>query len=190
MVNAIMTAGYAHIDTAMIYKNEEVVGAALAECFQKGKKREDIYVTTKLWHTQYADVEGAMRESLKKLGLDYVDLYLIHWPLMYYSDPQKPLHVLWPEMEALVSKGLTKSIGVSNFNTQLIWDLLTYAKIKPVCNQIELNPQNPQVDLVKFLLAKNIVPVAYTPVARPGGVERGDTLCPPDWPDLRKDAYL
>ena len=93
-------------------------------------------------------------------------------------------------MEALVAKGLTKSIGVSNFNTQLIWDLLTYAKIKPVCNQIELNPQNPQVDLVKFLLAKNIVPVAYTPVARPGGVERGDTLCPPDWPDLRKDAYL
>jgi len=93
-------------------------------------------------------------------------------------------------MEALVAKGLTKSIGVSNFNTQLIWDLLTYAKIKPVCNQIELNPQNPQVDLVKFLLAKNIVPVAYTPVARPGGVDRGDTLCPPDWPDLRKDAYL
>lgn len=89
-----------------------------------------------------------------------------------------------------MSQGLTKSIGVSNFNTQLIWDLLTYAKIKPVCNQIELNPQNPQVELVKFLLAKNIVPVAYTPVARPGGVERGDTLCPPDWPDLRKDAYL
>jgi len=70
MVNAIMTAGYTHIDTAMIYKNEEVVGAALAECFEKGKKREEIFVTTKLWHSQYADVEGAMRESLKKLGLD------------------------------------------------------------------------------------------------------------------------
>jgi diketogulonate reductase-like aldo/keto reductase len=87
MVNAIMTAGYTHIDTAMIYKNEEVVGEALAECFQKGKKREDIFVTTKLWHSQYADVEGAMRESLKKLGLDFVDLYLIHWPMGYYSDP-------------------------------------------------------------------------------------------------------
>ena len=76
-------------------------------------------------------------------------------------------------MEALVEKGLTKSIGVSNFNTQLIWDLLTYARIKPVVNQIELHPQNPQPELVRFLLAKNILPVAYCPVSRPTGDRRG-----------------
>ena len=134
IVAAVMEAGYALIDTAHIYGNEEVVGAALTECFAKGKKREEVYVVTKLWHTDYADVEGAMRKSLELLKLDYADLYLIHWPNGYWAEPRKPLHVLWPEMESLVAKGLTKSIGVSNFNTQLLWDLLTYCKIKPAVN--------------------------------------------------------
>ena len=80
----------------------------------------------------------------------------------------KPLHKLWPELEALVDKGYTKSIGVSNFNTQLIWDLLTYARIKPVVNQIELNPQNAQTELIRFLIANDIRPVAYTPICRIG----------------------
>ena len=115
MVNAVMKCGYAHLDTATIYRNEEVVGEALAESFAQGKKREDIFVTTKLWQTDFDNVEGAIRESLGKLKLDYVDAYLVHWPAMYFA--KKPLHVLWPEMEALVEKGLTKSIGVSNFNT-------------------------------------------------------------------------
>jgi len=106
------------------------------------------------------------------------------------AEPKKPMYKVWAEVEALVDKGLAKSIGVSNFGVQSIFDLLTYAKIKPVCNQIELNPQCAQEELVKFLLAKDIVPVAYTPIARPGGVEKGDKLCPPDWPDLREDEYL
>lgn len=100
------------------------------------------------------------------------------------------MHLLWPDLEALVQKGLTKSIGVSNFNVQMIMDLLCYAKIKPVCNQIELNPQNPQRNLVNFLKAKDIIPTAYTPVARPGAVEKGDAIAPPDWPDLTKDLFL
>ena len=91
-------------------------------------------------------------------------------------------------MEGLVAKGLTRSIGVSNFNAQLLWDLLTYAQIKPAVNQIELNPQNPQRELVKFLLAKDIRPVAYTHVARPG--EAGQGCVPSDWPDLRNDPIL
>lgn len=109
----------------------------------------------------------------------------------YYAEPQKPLHVLWPEMEALVEKGLTKSIGVSNFNTQVLLDLLTYAKIKPAVNQVELNPQCPQPELVRFMLSKDIVPMAFTPVARPG--DPGKTVDGPvskDWPDLRNDPYL
>jgi len=85
-----------------------------------------------MWHDKFHDVEGGLRESLGKLGLDHVDLYLIHWPMMFYA--KRPLHQLWPDMEALVEKGLTKSIGVSNFNTQLLWDLMSYCKIKPVVN--------------------------------------------------------
>ena len=115
IVDAIMEAKYCHVDTASIYGNEKVVGQALKECFSKGKKREDIFVTTKLWHTQYYDPELAIKESLKRLGLEYVDLYLIHWPMMYYA--KKPLHKLWPDMENLVDKKLAKSIGLSNFNT-------------------------------------------------------------------------
>ena len=96
LVHAIMNAGYLHIDNAMRYKNEEVVGEALAECFDLGKKREDLFITTKIFYKQYNDVEGAIRETLNKLKLDYVDLYLIHWPLGYYSEPQMPLHQVWP----------------------------------------------------------------------------------------------
>jgi len=132
IVNAIMKVGYVHIDTAKIYKTEEYIGEALKECFNRGKKREDIWVTTKLWHNDYHNVEGALKSSLEKLQLDYVNVYLIHFPMMYYG--KKSLHQLWGEMEALVDKGLTKSIGVSNFNAQIIWDLLSYCKIKPVVN--------------------------------------------------------
>jgi diketogulonate reductase-like aldo/keto reductase len=143
-----------------------------------------------LWHDEYADVEGALKRSLERLKLDYVDMYIIHWPMGYYSEPRKPVHALWPEMEALVEKGLTKGIGVSNYNTQMIWDLLCYCKIKPACNQIELNPQCPQVELVRFLHAKDIRPVAFTPVARPGAVGKGDQVTPKDWPDLRDNEIL
>lgn len=100
------------------------------------------------------------------------------------------MHVVWAGMERLVDAGLTKGIGVSNCNGQLVRDMLTYAKHKPVCNQIELNPQNTQVQLVEYLKSVNVQPVAYTPIARPAAVERGDKMAPKDWPDLRNDPYL
>jgi len=134
MVRGIVEAGYRHIDTAMLYGNEELVGEAIKIAIEKGVKREELFITTKLWQTQYADVEGAIRESLARLQLDYIDLYLVHWPNGYFTTPKKPVHVLWPEMEALVDKGLTKSIGVSNYNNQMVWDLLCYCRIKPVAN--------------------------------------------------------
>jgi diketogulonate reductase-like aldo/keto reductase len=113
------------------------VGEGIKEAIAKsdGKiKREDLFVATKIRHSQYDDPEGALRESLKKLGLDYVDLYFIHWPAGYFSPSKKPLHELWAQLEALVDKGLVKSLGVSNFNVQLLCDLLCYARHKPVCN--------------------------------------------------------
>jgi diketogulonate reductase-like aldo/keto reductase len=189
-VTAIMEAGYRHIDTAMLYGNEELIGQALEQVFAKGIKREEIFLTTKLWHTEYGDVEGSLRKSLARLKLDYVDQFLIHWPNGYMAEPKKPIHKIWPEMEALVEKGLVKSIGISNFNVQMVWDLLCYCKITPAVNQVELNPQNPQLELIRFLKAKNIQPVAFTPVARPGAVEKGDLLTPSDWPDLRDSPVL
>jgi D-xylose reductase len=109
-----------------------------------------------------------------------------------FCEPKMPLYVLWPKMEAVVENGLTKGIGLSNHNTQIIWDLMTYAKITPACLQIELNPQNAQPELVRFLHAKNIRPVGFMPVARPGAIAKGDsyTLAPKDWPDMRENEYL
>lgn len=140
IVNAILECGYTHIDTASMYKTEGIIGEALQESFAQGKKREDIYIVTKIWHNEYGDIEGHLRKALEQLQLDYVNCFLLHWPAGYLASPKVPLHKLWPEMERMVDLGLTKSIGVSNFNTQLIMDLLTYARIPPACNQIELNP--------------------------------------------------
>merc|ERR1740139_1075673 len=127
-----ITLGYRHLDTAHIYKNEEQVGEAIKNCIDKGTvSREELFVTTKLWHAQWEDVEAALKESLGKLQLEYVDCYLIHWPFMLLC--KTPLHELWPRLEACVDKGLTKSIGISNFNLQITSDLLTYCRIKPVC---------------------------------------------------------
>lgn len=132
---AITEAGYRALDTASMYQNEEFVGEAVQRAIASGAvKREDIFIVTKLWHTDYADPEAALRSSLAKLKTDYIDCFLIHWPNNLDSDSKKPFHILWAELEQLVAKGLTKSLGVSNFNVQLLSDLLCYAKVKPVCN--------------------------------------------------------
>ncbi len=135
--NVFFTAvkvGYRHFDTATKYGNEAALGEAINRAIAENiVTREELFVTTKLWHDDYADPEAALRLSLTKLNLQFVDLYLIHWPLTGHVN-KVPMHVLWAKMEDLVSKGLTKSIGVSNFNVQLLADMLTYAKIPPAVN--------------------------------------------------------
>lgn len=157
LVKAILEHGYRHIDTAMIYNNEEQVGEALQEVMAKGIKREELYITTKLWHTDKNDVEGAMKTSLKKLQLDYVDLYLVHWMRMDvdFDSPEwtiksPPLHVVWAAMEKLVDAGMTKSIGVSNCTIPVMFDMLTYCRIRPVINQIEVHPYFQQTRVKQF----------------------------------------
>jgi diketogulonate reductase-like aldo/keto reductase len=113
--------------------------------------RDELFVGTKLWQDDYADPEAALRLSLKKLRLDYVDLYMIHWPHNGVGPVKVPMHKLWPMMESLVAKGLTKSIGVSNFNIQLLADMLTYCKIRPAVNQIQLYPECAQTELCSWL---------------------------------------
>jgi len=118
--NSFVTAlknGYRHFDIASFYDNEELLGEGLAKGMQEcGLKREDLFIVTKMWHTEYDDPEAAVRRSLKKLQMDYIDIYLIHWPYNGIGPIKKPMHVLWREMEALVKKGLTRGIGLSNFN--------------------------------------------------------------------------
>ncbi len=118
---AILDLGYRHLDTASLYENEAEIGEVLEQCFKTGLKREEMFITTKVWINDIADPASALKTSLAKLRLEYVDLYLIHWPIAPYDKTKKrhapiPLHETWPKMEALVKAGLTKAIGISNFN--------------------------------------------------------------------------
>jgi len=171
-VSAIVDIGYRHLDTASYYLNEEQIGKALKEVFAKGIKREELFIVTKLWNEDHGRVEEAIKESLKRLDLDYVDLYLMHWPIATKTVGDKtvldriPLHKTWKDMEDCVKKGLTRNIGVSNFNFQALNDLLSYAEIRPACNQIELNPYLSQVHFVEWMKSENIHPVAYAPLGK------------------------
>lgn len=180
-----LEAGYRHIDCASIYGNEEEVGAGLKEKFSDGTvKREDVFITTKLWNTVHhpEDVEAACKKSLEKLGLDYVDLFLMHWPFAFQRGndlfPKGPDGAIldgdvdfvdtWKAMEDLVGKGLTRAIGVSNFNKSQLQRILDLPPKQKICNlQIEITPYLPGNDIREFCKANNIVLTAYSPLGSP-----------------------
>ena len=130
---------------------------------------------TKLWHTEYDSPEDALRQSLQKLQMSYVDLYLIHWPNNGQVENKVPMHILWRQMEVLVDKGLAKKIGLSNFNMQLISDMLTYARIRPFCNQMQIYPECAQEEMVNWLNSQKIEPIAYSPTGRVGQASFAET---------------
>src|SRR5690606_41992222 len=160
-VKTALDIGYRSIDTAAIYGNEEGVGRGIA---QSDVKREDLFVTTKLWNDRHGHdlSKSAFEESLEKLGLDYVDLYLIHWPV-----PTNGRYVAaWETIIQLRDEGRAKSIGVSNFNINHLQKLLDKTGVLPVVNQIELHPHFQQAELREFHAEHDIITEAWSPLGR------------------------
>jgi len=191
--------GYRLLDCASDYGNEKEVGQGLAKAFaEKIVKREEMFITSKLWTTNHAreHVEPACRRTLADLQLDYLDLYLIHFPIAlayvdfnvrypagWEFDPAKKTGLVfvdvtyretWEGMEQLVPKGLTKNIGVSNINCQAIMELLKYAKIKPAVNQIEHHPYLQQPQLINYCASKGIAITAFSPLGGASYIQLGN----------------
>ena len=153
-VRAALDAGYRHIDTAAFYGNEGSVGQAIRD---SGIAREKIYVTTKLWNSDHGDPAQALERSLSKLKMDYVDLYLIHYPV-----PERMRS--WQVLEPLRRRGQTRSIGVSNFTIRHLIELAARMEIVPAVNQIEMHPYLYQRELLQYCRKNNIVIEAYSPL--------------------------
>lgn len=205
--NAVRVAidrGYRHIDCAHVYQNEAEIGAALAQKFsEKAVTRKDMFITSKLWNTDHPPscVEPACRLTLKNLGLEYLDLYLIHWPTGFKHTgtgellpKDKDGNILyaytkledtWAAMEKLVEKRLVRQIGLSNFNIPQIVRMLKVAKIPPSVLQVECHPYLNQSKLIRYCKANSIVVTAYSPFGSPDR-----PWASPDDPYILKDPKL
>ncbi len=182
-VREAIKIGYRHFDCAHIYGNEAEIGSAFSDTFKQGEvKREDLWITSKLWNNSHRkeQVEPAIKVTLQNLQLDYLDLYLIHWPIALQdgiSFPAKPeefvpiqqipLTQTWSGMEGVAKKGLVKHIGVSNFNIKNLQVISEGASITPEANQMELHPYLQQNDLLDYCKKHGIVVTAYSPLGSP-----------------------
>jgi methylglyoxal/glyoxal reductase len=156
-VKAAIKNGYKSIDTAAVYQNEEGVGQAIKEA---GAPREELFITTKVWNADqgYESTLKAFETSMEKLGLEYLDLYLIHWPVAEkYNDT-------WKALEKLYKDGRVRAIGVSNFHIHHLKDLMANAEIKPMVNQVEYHPHLAQTELLEFCKAEGIQMEAWSPL--------------------------
>ncbi|PRW56478.1 aldo-keto reductase family 4 member C9-like [Chlorella sorokiniana] len=171
-VHVALQAGYRHIDCASVYQNEEEVGDALDHVLRNGLlPRSELYICSKVWNTDHsaARVRQACLKSLKALKLDYLDLYLIHWPVTGNVGPEvKPsISETWQAMEGLVREGLVRSIGTSNFGAKKLADILSYAQIPPAVCQVEVHPYHRNDALLAFCAQHSIHVTAYAPLGSP-----------------------
>ncbi|HXY39449.1 MAG TPA: aldo/keto reductase [Vicinamibacteria bacterium] len=191
-VRGAAEVGYRHFDCASVYGNEAEIGRALRDVLRSGVRRQELWVTSKLWNDKHGEgqVAAACEQSLRDLRLDHLDLYLVHWPFPNYHPPgcdvtarspdARPyLHQgylqTWRQMEALVRRGLVHHIGTSNMTIPKLELLLHDAEIAPVANEMELHPHFQQPQLLRYLVEQGIVPVGYSPVGSPGRPARDRT---------------
>jgi diketogulonate reductase-like aldo/keto reductase len=191
-VRGAATCGYRHFDCASVYGNEAEVGAALQEVVAPGVKREDLWVTSKLWNDMHGEdgVIASCQKSLADLRLDYLDLYLVHWPFPNFhppgcdvssrsADARPYIHEnymkTWRKMEELVDRGLVRHIGTSNMTIPKLRLVLRDARIKPAVNEMELHPHFQQPEFFRFVVENGIEPIGYCPIGSPGRPERDRT---------------
>lgn len=211
-VSMAIDLGYRHFDCAWLYGNEKEIGAALnAKIAEGAVAREDLFITSKLWNTFHRPdaVEGACRASLQALGLEYLDLYLVHWPVAFKEgDDPWPYDAngriqtsfvdpvtTWRAMERLPGMGLVKSIGVSNFNSQQLARICASATVQPAVDQVECHPYLTQRALRSACRQRNVAFVAYSPLGAPNAVrpkpdDSGTMPTAPDAPAVLTDHRL
>ncbi len=191
-VEGAAAVGYRHFDCASVYGNEHQIGHALQEIQRGGIKRDQLWITSKLWNDKHGenDVIPSCRQSLADLRLEYLDLYLVHWPFPNYHPPgcdvssrskdaRSYIHAefmkTWRKMEQLVDLGLVRHIGTSNMTVPKLKLVLRDARIKPAVNEMELHPHFQQPNLFDFVRSNGMVPVGYCPIGSPGRPERDRT---------------
>jgi alcohol dehydrogenase (NADP+) len=190
-VGGAIAIGYRHLDCASVYGNEKEIGQALNDVFRSGViRREQLWITSKVWNNMHGRAIESCKKSLADLQLKYLDLYLVHWPFPNFHPPKcdvtsrspdaRPyIHSdymkTWRQMEQLVEMGLVKNIGTSNMTIPKLELVLRDAKIKPACNEMELHPHFQQPELFQYCLDHNIQPIGYSPLGSPGRPERDRT---------------
>jgi alcohol dehydrogenase (NADP+) len=198
--------GYRHIDCASVYGNEKEIGKVLSELQRSGTvKRKELWITSKVWNNMHGegDVIRSCRQSLSDLQLEYLDLYLVHWPFPNYHSPgcsvdarnpdsRRYIHedfmIAWRQMEELVEMGLVRNIGTSNVTIPKMELILKDAKIKPVLNQMEIHPHFQQDELFQFMLRNQVQPIGYSPIGSPKRPERDRT--PEDTVDIEDPVII
>jgi len=205
-VKGAIAVGYRHVDCAAVYGNEDLIGETFCDVLASGLvKREELWITSKLWNDKHAphDVIPACRQTLQALQLNYLDLYLIHWPFPNHHDPGVDVNArdpyalpyihenymkTWREMEKLVDMGLVKHIGTSNMSQAKLELLLCDAHIRPAANEMELHPHFQQPELYHFCVEQSIVPIAFSPIGSPTRPDRDTT--PDDTIDIEDPVIV
>lgn len=185
-------AGYRHFDCAAVYGNEALLGETLGEVARSVAPREQLWITSKLWNDRHAkrDVAAACKETLRDLRLEYLDLYLVHWPFRNFHAPgcsidsrspdaraysHAEFMETWGEMEKLLEEGLVRNIGTSNMTEAKLQLLLKEARVRPHCNEMELHPHFQQPELLAYVMEREIQPIGFCPLGSPGRPERDRT---------------
>ena len=197
--------GYRHFDCAAVYRNERPIGGSLKTVMENGVPRQELFVTSKLWNDCHgeADVVPAFEKSLKDLGLEYLDLYLVHWPFPNHHAPgvgvtsrdshARPyIHTdymkVWRLLEGLVDRGLVRHLGTSNMTIPKLRLLLRDARVRPAVNEMELHPHFQQPELFDFVRNHGMIPIGYSPIGSPGRPERDRT--PEDTVDIEDPVIV